>query len=145
MLSWSDTRSDKKVMPVRQRASTNVRGRGPCLGASTLTALGALAAVGYRSLVVQSFVVPRAIPGLDPASVGAACAAPPSVREAATSFATSARPVSKRRGRRNYELVGRSMGKGSVMLLRASMDGDDDDEFDAVGTLGASERCLFQC
>ena len=107
---------------------------------STLTALGALAAVGYRSVVVQSFVVPRAISGLDPA--GAPRAAPAGV--AATPCATSARAVSKGGGRHHDELVGRGIGRGSLVLLRASMDGDDDDEFDAVGTLGATEPCLLQ-
>lgn len=104
----------------------------------TLTALGALAAVGYRGVVVQSFVVPRAISGLDPAGVGAPGAAPAAVT--AIPCATSARVVSKRRGQRHCGIMGRGVGKGSVVLLRASMDGDDDDEFDAVGALRASER-----
>lgn len=130
-------------MPVRPRATANDGGGGPCLRVGTLTALGALAAVGYRGVVVQSFVVPRAISGLDPAGVGAPGAAPAAVT--AIPCATSARVVSKRRGQRHCGIMGRGIGKGSVVLLRASMDGDDDDEFDAVGALRASERCLLQC
>lgn len=108
---------------------------------STLTAFGALAALGYRSVVVQSFVVPRAISGLDPAGVGAAGTAAPAAVAATTPFATPARAVSKRRG--HCELAGRRIGKGSVVLLRASMDGDDDDEFDAVGNLSAKRALLL--
>lgn len=129
------TPTDKKVMPVRPRASTAGGGGGvPCLRVSTLGALGALAAVGYRSIAVQSFVVPRAISGLDAAGVGPAGSAPTAVA-AATPFANSARAASRKRDRRHCELVGSGIGMGSAVLLRASMDGDDDDdEFDAVGT-----------
>lgn len=104
----------------------------PCVRVGTLGALGAFAAAGYRSIAVHGFVVPRAISGLDAAGVRPAGAASAAVATG-TPFAISARAVSKGQGlRRRCEVARRGIRKGSAVQLRASMDDDDDDEFDAV-------------
>ncbi|CAN0106716.1 unnamed protein product [Scytosiphon promiscuus] len=102
-------------MPVRRRPGSKIRRSVSCCGLGTcLATLGAIAVVSPRAAVVQSFAVPGARIG-GPIDAGAAAVA-------ASGAAVSRRSVARNR----WAVLER--GSGAGLVLRVSM--DDDDEFD---------------
>lgn len=113
-------------MPVRPRHGAAMSSAACFKRILPLAAFRGLVAVGPRALVVQSFVVPRAISGFDACSGATGTAAV--VSRARPKAA--ARLVPRRRGRNHRALEGLDTERGTVAALRASM--DDDDEYDVV-------------